>query len=472
LQKRIVIVGAGHVGLVSAACYAQAGSCVAVYEKDQTKRGIIASGRSWFYEPSLDGMLRNLKKTGRMTVVSDPVSAVGSSDLAIVAVGTPTRRDGTADLSDLARACRGIARGVKLASHYVLVVIRSTVLPGTTSRLIRRTLERVSRKKAGRDFGLVVFPEFLREGMAVHDTIHPSRIVIGELDRRSGNALERFLKEFYGRDLPPLIRVNMATAEMIKCVSNAFLATKVSFINETANLCERLDNVDVDCVADGMGYDHRIGRDFLNAGPGFGGSCLPKDLKTLVKGAKHFRVRLRVAEAALATNELQPLRLIRVVHELVGNPRGKKVAVLGLSFKPSTSDMRVAPSVKIIRALVKTGMRVKVYDPKATENAKSLFGDTVAYASNVRDCLEQADCCLILTEWGEFSALTAALFVQTMKKPVVVDGRRVLKSLSLDPRIVYRALGIGRQVSDAIASRNCTMRREHPNRSTGPRHLI
>jgi len=458
--------------LVSAACYAQSGSRVAVYEKDQAKRGIIASGRSWFYEPSLDRMLRNLKKTRRMTVVLDPVSAVASSDLAMITVGTPTRRDGIADLSDLDRACRDIAEGLKLASRYVLVVIRSTVLPGTTSELVRRTLERFSGKKAGRDFGLVVYPEFLREGSAVRDTLHPSRIVIGELDRCSGNALERFLKEFYGRDLPPLIRVNMATAEMIKGASNAFLATKVSFINEIANLCESFNNVDVDRVADGMGYDHRIGREFLNAGPGFGGSCLPKDLKALVKGARQFGVRLRVAEAALAANELQPLRLIGLVRELVGNTRGKKVAVLGLSFKPSTSDMRMAPSVKIIRALVKTGMRVKVYDPEAMENAKSLFADSVAYASSARNCVRQADCCLILTEWGEFSALTSGLFVQTMKKAVVIDCRRVLKSLKLDSRIVYRALGIGREASDAIVWRNCTMRREHPNKSRGRRHPI
>jgi UDPglucose 6-dehydrogenase len=274
--------------------------------------------------------------------------------------------------------------------------------------------------------------------------MHPDRIVLGELDDRSGSEIEELVREFYGDNVPPVLRVSPVTAEMIKYASNAFLATKIAFINEIANLCERYDDVDVREVADGMGFDHRIGRAFLDAGLGFGGSCLPKDLRALVEGARRKKVRLRVAEATLSSNELQPLRAVRMARGMIGRLRGKQAAVLGLAFKPGTSDMREAPSVKVVRELVDAGMSVSVYDPMAMDEARKLFGNTVRYAKDIRDCLKGTDCCLIVTEWDEFKAIQPGLFIDAMARPVVIDGRRVLEPAQLDPRIAYVPVGLGK----------------------------
>jgi UDPglucose 6-dehydrogenase len=296
----------------------------------------------------------------------------------------------------------------------------------------------------------VAYPEFLREGSAIHDMLHPDRVVLGEFDERSGNVLEEFIQEFYGANLPPVLHVSPTSAEMIKYASNAFLATKVAFMNEIANLCERFENVDVRRVADGMGYDPRIGRAFLDAGLGFGGSCLPKDLRALVEGAKENGVRLRIPEAALASNELQPLRVIRLARELIGRLKGKRAAVLGLAFKPGTSDMREASSVKVVRALLDAGMHVSTHDPAAMPDAARFFGKRVKYAETIRDCLEGADCCFIVTEWDDFRTIPSDLFLDVMAQPIVIDGRRVLDPSKLDPRITYRGIGLGKRMGLAL----------------------
>jgi UDPglucose 6-dehydrogenase len=429
--------------LVSAACYAQKVT-VSIYEKDRTRRETIASGKVPFFEPELNQLLTEAVRTAHLKIVTDPAAAVAVSDLSFVAVGTPVRRDGSIDFSQVLAACRDIGRGLKERPDYHLVAIRSTVFPGTTSGLVRKTVERSSGKKAGEDFGLVAYPEFLREGSAVYDTLHPNRIVIGGIDDRSGNVIEEFLRELHGGDLPPVLRVTPETAEITKYASNGFLSTKVAFINEMANLCERFEGVDVKQVADGMGHDPRIGRAFLDAGLGFGGACLPKDLRALVEGAKRNGVRLRIAEATLASNGSQPLRVIRLARELIGTLKRKRAAVLGLSFKPGTSDMREASSVRIVRALLDSGMNVSVYDPVAMENARRFFGRRVRYAESVRDCLDGADCCFLVTEWNEFKKIPPDLFIEAMAKPVVIDGRRVIDPLELDPKISYSAIGLGK----------------------------
>jgi UDPglucose 6-dehydrogenase len=354
--------------------------------------------------------------------------------------------DGSVDLSDLLAACRDIAQGIRHCTSFHVLVIRSTVFPGTTSDLVRETVEKHSGKRVSEGFGLVAYPEFLREGYAVHDMLHPDRIVLGELDNHSGDVMEAFVREFYGRDLPPVLRVSPTTAELVKYASNAFLATKVAFVNEIANLCERFDGVDVRHVAYGMGYDPRIGRRFLDAGLGFGGSCLPKDLRALVEGAGRMGLHLRIAEAALASNEVQPLRVVSLAEETIGDLKGKRAAVLGLAFKPGTDDMREASSQKVVRALLQAGMRVSVYDPAAMKNAAALFGKRVRYAKDIPDCLKGTDCCFIVTEWEEFSDIQSDVFIHEMSHPVVIDGRRVLNPSKLDPRISYRAIGLGRRV--------------------------
>lgn len=450
MVKHVYVVGAGYVGLVSAALYAQKGNFVSIYERDETKRKAITSGKATFFEPNLDQILTELIHDGRLEVVTDPVPAGPLPDFSFVTVGTPSRRDGSVDLSAVLAACRDIAEWMKRSSGYRVLAIRSTTFPGTTCGPLRELVEKFSGKRAGRDFGLVAYPEFLREGSAIHDMLHPDRVVLGEFDERSGNVLEEFLQEFYSANLPPVLHVSPTSAEMIKYASNAFLATKIAFVNEIANLCERFEDIDVRRVADGMGYDPRIGRAFLDAGLGFGGSCLPKDLRALVKGAKENGVHLRIPEAALASNELQPLRVIRLARELIGNLKGKRAAVLGLAFKPGTSDMREASSVKVVRALLDAGMNVSTHDPAAMPDAARFFGKRVKYAETIRDCLEGADCCFIVTEWDNFRTIPPDLFLDVMAQPIVIDGRRVLDPSKLDPRITYRGIGLGKRVGLAL----------------------
>jgi UDPglucose 6-dehydrogenase len=450
MVRHIHIVGAGYVGLVSAVLYAQKGHLVTIYEKDETKRNAMRSGRATFFEPNLEQLLAESIQEGCLEVVADPVLVGVSPDLFFVTVGTPSRRDGSVDLSAVMAACRDIAEWMKGSSGYRVLAIRSTTFPGTTCGPVRELVEKFSGKRAGRDFGLVAYPEFLREGSAIHDMLHPDRVVLGEFDERSGNVLEEFIQEFYGANLPPVLHVSPTSAEMIKYASNAFLATKVAFMNEIANLCERFENVDVRRVADGMGYDPRIGRAFLDAGLGFGGSCLPKDLRALVEGAKENGVRLRIPEAALASNELQPLRVIRLARELIGRLKGKRAAVLGLAFKPGTSDMREASSVKVVRALLDAGMHVSTHDPAAMPDAARFFGKRVKYAETIRDCLEGADCCFIVTEWDDFRTIPSDLFLDVMAQPIVIDGRRVLDPSKLDPRITYRGIGLGKRMGLAL----------------------
>lgn len=443
-MRRVYVAGAGYVGLVSAVCYAQRGDFVYVYDKDENRSKALASGRSPFFEPGLDQLLVKSTKSGYFEVVDDPVPAVAASDLCIVAVGTPATPEGFLDLSAVLDACRSIGQGVAKSEGYHMVAIRSTVCPGSTSGVLRTTLENSSGKTAGSDFGLVAYPEFLREGSAIHDFFHPSRVVLGECDSRSGDAMEAMIRDFFRDDPCPILRVNATTAEMIKFASNAFLATKITFINEIANLCERVGDVDVGQVADGMGRDPRIGGGFLEAGLGFGGSCLPKDLRALVRTAKNGHVRLRIAEAALASNQVQPLRAIRLARDLMGPLRGRRAAVLGLAFKPGTSDIREAPALAIVQELLKNKMHVSVYDPAAMKNAELHLGKRVRYAMSIRDCLEGADCCFIATEWDEFKTIPSSLFTETMARPIVIDGRRALDRSKLDPSISYKAIGLGR----------------------------
>jgi UDPglucose 6-dehydrogenase len=442
-MKHIFVAGAGHVGLVSAICYANKGNLVSIYDSDRDRLDAVASGKAPFFEPRLHALLAKVRKAGHLNVPCDSIVAAAESDFCFVAVGTPTRRDGSADLSSLLDACRDIALGIRESSKYKILAIRSTVPPGTTSSAVRKTVEKLSRKQAGRDFGLIVYPEFLREGSAIHDMEYPARVVLGELDDRSGSAMEKLVRRFHASRVPPVLRVSLSTAEVIKYASNAFIATKIAFINEIANLCERFEGMDVRQVADGMGYDPRIGRASLDAGLGFGGPCLPKDLRAFVEMARRNGIRLLIAEAAFMSNKLQPSRPIRLAKGLIGDLKGKQAAVLGLAFKPGTNDVREAPSLQVVRSLLDAGMHVSVYDPAAMKMSEQYLGNSVRYTESVRECLRGAVCCFIVTEWDEFSAIPSELFMRIMARPLVIDGRRVLDPRKLDRRITYRAVGLG-----------------------------
>jgi len=334
---------------------------------------------------------------------------------------------------------------LRVKDEYHLVVLRSTVVPGTTENVVKPIVEVRSGKRCGEGWGLCFNPEFLSEGSAVEDTFNPDRIVIGECDERSGDVLESLYKEFYAEKMPPLLRTSPVNAELIKYANNAFLAMKVSFINTIANICERIPGADVTVVAKGIGLDKRIGSLFLNAGLGYGGSCLPKDLRALIQHSRSLGYEPKLLEAVKEVNDGQPRRAIELCKELVGELRGRRVAVLGLAFKPNTDDMRDAVSIKIVKRLLEEGARVVVYDPRAVENAKKVFGSSVEYATSVEECLRGSECAIVVTEWEEFRRLRPEDFLRLMKEPVVVDGRRIYDAELFSSRLRFAAVGFGKR---------------------------
>jgi UDPglucose 6-dehydrogenase len=316
------------------------------------------------------------------------------------------------------------------------------VTPGTTVDVVKPTLEFETGMKLG-DFGLATNPEFLREGRAVSDTMSPDRIVIGTLDRFSEASLVSLYKGFL-KQLPTVVKTTPTNAELIKYASNSFLATKVTFVNEIANLCSKFPGADVSTVARGMGLDMRIGPQFLKAGLGYGGSCFPKDVKALLAAAREKGVRLGVAAAADSGNEARPSVAVELAERLIGDLSKKRIAVLGLAFKPGSDDMREAVSVKVVKLLQKRGARVSAYDPVANSNARRVIGNTVRFCSSARSCLTGSDCCIVVTEWSEFAELRPGQLKRLMRTPTVVDGRRILRpELFIRAGVKFAAVGLG-----------------------------
>jgi UDPglucose 6-dehydrogenase len=317
------------------------------------------------------------------------------------------------------------------------------VVPGTTQDLVKPIFERESKKKCGPDFGLCMNPEFLRQGSALEDTLHPSRLVIGAYDQKSGDTLENLYKHFYGKNTPPIIRTTLSTAELIKYASNSLLATKISYINMVANMCERIPGADVKTVATAMGLDKRIGPLFLDAGLGYGGSCFPKDVKALIAYSKELGYHPQLLEAVENVNETQPLRAVELCKEQLGNLKDKKIAILGLAFKPNTDDMREAQVIPIINSLLLEEAKVRAYDPIAIPIAKTIFKNKIQYATSVSDCLKDADCCILVTEWEEFKRLKPEDFTKNMKQPILIDGRRTYNPEEFSQKIQFSAIGLG-----------------------------
>ena len=381
---------------------------------------------------------------GYLKAVKDPKAAILNSEVTFITVGTPSKEDGSIDLTYIKNASRMIGEALRLKNGWHLVVVKSTVLPTTTENFVKRIIEEASGKMCGEGSGLCVNPEFLREGNAVEDTFKPDRIIIGEVDRRSGDLLEEIYREFYGSELPPIIRTTPVNAELIKYANNAFLAMKISFINMIANLCQKIAGADVEVVARGIGLDKRIGPLFLKAGAGWGGSCFRKDLEALLDYAIKNGVDLPLIEATLKVNRAQPYKVVELARELIGGLSGRRISVLGLAFKPGTDDMRDAVSIKIVRMLVEEGAKVVVYDPKAMENAKRIFGENVEYAGSIEECLKDSECVLIVTEWDEFRRLKPEDFIKLMKIPAVVDGRRIYDPEVYSRKLKFKAIGLDR----------------------------
>ena len=444
-KPRISILGIGYVGLCTAVGFASKGYSVIASTHDAEKAAKINKGIPPFHEPSLKKLLEETIQNGHLKCLTNKTEeAVLETDLTFNAVGTPSRPDGSIDLQFIETSTREIGKALKQKGAYHVVVIKSTVVPGTTQDLVKPILEKESKKKCGSDFGLCMNPEFLRQGSAFEDTLHTDRIVIGEYDKKSGDALENLYKGFYGKDIPPTIRTTLSTAELIKYASNSLLATKISFINTIANICEKIPGADIKTVATAVGLDKRIGPLFLNAGLGYGGSCFPKDVKALMAYSKNLGYRLELLEAVENVNKIQPLRAVQFCKALLGTLEGKRIAILGLAFKADTDDMREARVIPIINQLTKEGANVTAYDPVAMPTAKTIFKNKIRYATSATECLENADCCILVTEWNEFKKLKPEDFTKNMKQPILIDGRRIYNPKVFSQKLKFAAIGLGR----------------------------
>ena len=432
---RIAMIGSGYVGLVSGTCFADFGHQVVCVDKDPAKIAALNAGRMPIYEPGLDALVAENVEQGRLSFTTELKPAVAEADAVFIAVGTPSRRgDGFADLSFVFAAAREIAEAV---DGFTVVVTKSTVPVGTGDEV-----ERIIREiRPDAQVSVASNPEFLREGAAIDDFKRPDRIVVGAEDPRAEEVLREIYRPLFLNQAPILV-TGRRTAELTKYAANAFLATKITFINEIADLCEQV-GADVQQVARGIGLDNRIGAKFLHAGPGYGGSCFPKDTLALVKTAQDAGTPVRLVETVVAVNDSRKRAMARkVVQACGGSVRGKTVAVLGLTFKPNTDDMRDAPSLSIITGLQDAGARVRAYDPEGMEAAKPLLGE-VAYARDAYDCAEGADALVIVTEWNAFRALDLARLGQAMAGRVLVDLRNVYDQASVQ-RHGFRYVSVGR----------------------------
>jgi UDPglucose 6-dehydrogenase len=412
------------------------------YDVDSGKIDAIKAGKTPFTEPRLDKMLEHAVKNGRFTC-SDDVSILGGAEIIFLTVGTPSNSDGSINLSYISDAAGMVAGVLRPSSTPSTVVVKSTVVPGTTRGLVRHMLEKHSGRSVGDGLNLCVNPEFLREGSAVTDTMKPDRIVIGDDWGNGARVLLRLYRRMYGHRRIPTIVTNTVNAEMIKYASNIFLAARISLANELANICQRLPGADFKTVAMGVGLDRRIGPHFLNAGLGFGGSCFPKDLRALKALARELGITPVMLEAVDQVNREQPYKALELAEQLVGNLRGKKAALLGLAFKPNTDDIREAVSLKIAKALLERGCSVKVYDPSAMDNFRTIFGGSVDYAENSRDCIRGVDLAILVTEWDEFKTLTSEDLLKLMRNPALVDGRRLYEPEKFVGKVKFAAIGLG-----------------------------
>ncbi len=422
---KVGIIGSGYVGLVTGACFAHLGHQVTCVDNDPKKLAILRKGKVPIYEPGLEEMISAARKKKKIAFTNSIADAVKSSEVVFICVNTPPRDDGGADLSYVENVSREIARNL---THYCLVVEKSTV-PVQTGERVYKTIKANHRRKV--DFDVASNPEFLREGSAIEDFLKPDRIVVGVSSRRA----EDLLRKLYAPVKAPLVVTDIKSAEIIKHASNSFLATKISFINMVARICDAV-GADIEQVARGMGLDPRIGASFLKAGIGFGGFCFPKDLAAFYHMSKSLGVPFTMLKEVLEINESQKHYYVQLIERVLWNLRGKTIGVLGLAFKGNTDDMRFAPSIDIIEALQKEGVKIRAYDPEAMEKAKPLFKG-VQFATNSYDVCRGADALAVLTDWKEFKNLDMKKIKRLLKSPVIFDGRNLydpeeIKNLGFD----------------------------------------
>jgi len=434
MSKRIAVIGTGYVGLVTGVGLADFGNKVICVDIDRAKINKLNQGQIPIYEPGLKEILDKNVREGRLSFSTDIANTIQKSEVIFIGVGTPPKENGEADLSYVESAIESIAENL---NDYKVIVTKSTV-PIGTNRWIK---EKIIEKSGKTNFDVISNPEFLREGKAVHDFFHPDRVVIGYESEKAKEIMKDVYRSLYLIETP-FVFCNLETAELIKYASNAFLATKITFINQIANLCEAV-GADVHVVAKAMGMDGRISPKFLHPGPGYGGSCFPKDTKALVEIGKKHGVEMSLVEEVIKANEEQKKRMVTKLEKMLGDLKGKTIGILGLAFKAETDDMRESPAIVIINELLKNGAKIKAHDPQAEENAKKVFGDSIEYYDNEYKALKDIDALVILTEWNQYRGLDLEMARKLMKGKTVLDTRNVLNSDQLE-KLGFKYIGVGR----------------------------
>ncbi len=436
---KIGIIGLGFVGLSFASVLATKGYSVIGVDTDKEKLEKINNGIVPFYEPKLQSMLRRSLNVGLK--ISSNILAIKKCNLIFVTVGTPQKRNGEIDLTMIKNVTNKIGKLLSKTEHKPIIIIKSTVIPGTTQNVILPILQRISRKNVGKDFGLLTNPEFLRETMAVNDTLHPHVIVLGGDDDIFLKKVRRFYSNLHHS--VPIVLTNYSTAEIIKYANNSFLATKISFINQIASICEEIPDANIDDVAKTIGLDPRIGNLFLDAGPGYGGSCLPKDIKAIINFSTKAGINPTLLTAVEKTNKQQINSIIKLIKQNIGKIHGRKIAVLGIAFKPETDDIRDSVSVELVNRLIKLGAKITIHDPKAIENAKKIFNNKIKYQKSVSTAVKDCKCAVIMTAWKQYEKINNKT-IEQMAKKFIIDSRRIISDKKLNAK--YFAIGLGQKL--------------------------
>jgi UDPglucose 6-dehydrogenase len=434
---KIGIIGLGFVGLSFASVLGSKKYSVIGVDSDIKKVNKILSGKAPFYEPKLDNTLKNALKND-LQIITEINPVVTKCKLIFIAVGTPQRKDGSIDLTMIKKVAKEIGKGLLKTKNIPIIIIKSTVIPQTTIKTILPILEKESGKKVGKGFGLITNPEFLRETNAVNDTINPHVVVIGGYNDKFTKEVKNFYTKFHKN--VPIVNTNHQTSEMVKYANNSFLATKISFINQIATICEAISGVNVDTVAETIGLDPRIGNRFLTAGPGYGGSCLPKDVKAIINFSNKYKIKPALLNAVEEINQQQLENIMNGIKKKVGKIKNKKITILGLAFKADTDDIRDSISIKLIELLLKKGAKIIAHDLKAISNTKLVLGEKIEYTDSIKESLKNAECAIIMTTAKEYSKITNKE-LKVMKKRLIIDSRRLLVNHNFDAE--YSAIGMG-----------------------------
>ena len=436
---KIAVIGLGFVGLALSSVLASRGITTIGIDSDRKKCSKIAKGMPTFFEPNLEKTLKKALK--EKLIITDKLSSINNCDFIFVTVGTPQKKNGEIDLSFIKSVVSNVGKLISKSKKKPTILVKSTVIPGTMKNVVLPILERNSKKKAGKDFGLISNPEFLQESQAIQDTIKPHVVILGGYRTKFMKKTKKFFSQFNPN--VPIIITNHQTAEMIKYANNSFLATKISFINQLANICQKIPDTNIDYIAQAIGLDPRIGNLFLNAGPGYGGSCLPKDIKAIINLSSKIGVQPTLLNAVEKTNKQQIRNIMELIKQNIGKIKGKKITVLGVAFKPNTDDVRDSTSIELIRRLMKSGAIVTIHDPKALDSARKIFHDNTKYAKSILSALKNSQCAVIMTKWKEDERINNKT-IKHMDKKFIIDTRRILSNKNLNAK--YYAIGLGQKI--------------------------